>query len=121
MTVGGQLSKRDPYYTKHILKVVYVVCYVNNTVHVLRCSGIWKIMRVIKMNKKEAKHYGSTKNRATCLRNIPTSNFSQETGYNTGFSNFIHTFLAMNELQTDNRCLPGPVRIHSFSTHRASS
>jgi hypothetical protein len=61
------------------------------------------------------------KNRAICLRDIPTSSFSHETRYNAGFSNFIQTFLVMNELQKDNRSLPGPVRIHSFSSHRASS
>jgi hypothetical protein len=60
-------------------------------------------------------------NRATCLRDIPTSSFSHETRYNAGFSNFIQTFLAMNELQRDNLSLPGPVRIHSFSSHRDSN
>lgn len=116
------LSKRDPYYTKHILKVVYVVGYVNNTVHVLRCTGIWKPIRVIKMNKWRLRiAVQQKKNRANCLLDIPTSSFSQETWYNTGFSNFIQTFLAMNELQTDNRCLPGPVHIHYISSHRASS
>jgi hypothetical protein len=80
MTVVGQLVKRDPYYAKHILKILNLVCYVNYTLNVLRCTEFGKQLDKSNTNEQiKAKHYGSTKNRATCLRDIPTSSFSHET------------------------------------------